>query len=307
MTVERSIWLVSDGRSGSTWLSSLLNHRGSFSEYFEPLHMHFTPQLSNELLIPYARPGKLPQLYRDFYSGVFSKTLLLPRSGPSSPERSLLLAKDIHALLIAKAVSCEFPSVDVICLVRDPIEVASSKLTLNEWKWFREPKQLLENEELREDWLRSHEELIQNAETQFQKYIVLWAIMHFVFLHQFDSDEIIYLYYKDSFAVLKEKLDAILSRVAVTLDPAKFRTAYYSRSTTDLIETPRYRPSPSEREYAVSVIQAFGLTALFNQTQCSFRDRMQWRYLRDAARSLTPAKARAKFRQILSERYTSEE
>lgn len=259
---ERHVWLVSDARSGSTWFSSLLNHRSTFAEYFEPLHSHFSPELANEPLIPYVRPGKLPELYRNFYSSIFQKTLVLPRSGPSGPDRKLVLVKDIHAMLIARAVSCEFPLVDVVCLVRNPIDVASSKLGLNKWIWFREPKELLQNPYLREDWLAPYEEIVHAAETQFQKYIVLWALMYYVFAQQFSSDTVTYVYYGKSRAALRDTVDAILERAAgVKGDARKFELAFEKRNQETV---QRYRPSYSELEYAVSIVSAFELNTFLD-------------------------------------------
>jgi hypothetical protein len=273
MTVRggRHVWLVSDARSGSTWFSSLINHRGTFAEYFEPLHSQFSPHLANEPLIPYARPGKLPELYRNFYSGVFQKSLVLPHSGPSRLDRKLVLVKDIHAMLIAKAVSLEFPLVDVVCLIRDPIDVVSSKLGLSGWTWFREPKELLQNAYLREDWLGRFEAIIQAAETQFQKYIVLWASMYYVFSQQFGSDNITYAYYGEGHAALKDTVDAILQRaIGMRGIATEYELAFKKPSRTQ-VTMERYRPNCSEVEYAVSIVSAFGLNKLLDPSWPHFR------------------------------------
>jgi Sulfotransferase domain len=271
----RHIWLVSDARSGSTWFSSMLNHRSTFAEYFEPLHSHFSSELANEPLIPYARPGKLPDLYRNFYSGIFQKSLVLPHSGPSGHDRKLVLIKDIHAMLIARAVSYEFPLVDVVCLVRDPIDVASSKLGLSEWIWFREPKELLQNPYLREDWLARYEKIIQAAETQFQKYVVLWASMYYVFSQQFSSDDVTYVKYGEDLATLKGTVDIILERAAgVKGDAREFELAFKTPSRTQ-VAMQRYKPSHGELEYAVSIVSTFGLNNLLDPSwpHCGSRGR----------------------------------
>src|SRR5688572_637852 len=32
------LWLIGDGRSGTTWAANLLNHRGRYRQLFEPFH-----------------------------------------------------------------------------------------------------------------------------------------------------------------------------------------------------------------------------------------------------------------------------
>src|ERR1700722_3672573 len=180
----RHIWLVSDGRSGSTWLSALINHAQMFAEYFEPLHSDYTPSLQGDPLIPYIRPGHVPDRYRDLYRRVFRREFVGPRSGPRDKNRSSVLVKDIHALLSVRAISEEHPDVGIVCLIRDPVEVAISKLRVA-WHWVREPMTFVRNPELREDWLQPYAGAIQTANTQFEKYVAIWAIMHFVFCQHF--------------------------------------------------------------------------------------------------------------------------
>ncbi len=264
MTSKRHIWLVSDGRSGSTWFASLLNHRGTFAEYFEPLHCHFSPELAGEPQIPYIRPGCDLSLYMDFYSRVFDKSFSLPRAGPTNKHRSSVLVKDIHALLLVKAVSSKLPDVDVVCLFRDPIEVAMSKLALDEWYWFREPVHLLKNEKLRQDWLVSHEEVIRAAQTQFEKYVALWAIMYNVVSRQFEDQGITYVNYNGSFSQIIDKVSIILDKAEVgAVDAPAFESAYNSRSKTERSDIRRFRPKRGEMDYAISVIESFWVIKLF--------------------------------------------
>ena len=203
-TKGRNIWLVSDGRSGSTWISSLINHRPYFAEYFEPLHSDFTPEMLGEPLIRYVRPGELPELYRYLYGRIFNRKWSSPWSGPKYPEHQSVLIKDIHALLLAKALTDEAPTLDVVCLIRDPVQVAVSKLRQGARReWFGEPAQLLADTALRHDWLLPFEAEIRAAKTQFQKYVILWAIMYHVMKQQFGKSTS-YIRYHDGYSRIRE-------------------------------------------------------------------------------------------------------
>jgi FkbM family methyltransferase len=262
----RQVWLVSDGRSGSTWLSSILNHRKNFAEYFEPLHSMFSPELFGEPLITYERPGQLSDKIRDFYAHVFSRKWSLPRSGPNNPENRSVLVKDIHALLLAKAVSAEFPKIEVVCLVRDPVAVAASKLTMESRGsvWFREPALLLRNELLRSDWLSPFEKIIWEASTQFEKYVMLWAIMYHIISRQFEQSKITYVRYSDS----QERIIEIANKFSYVendseVGNSELISAFKTRSRTDApLDAAKYVPSKRELEYSQEIVRVFGLEDL---------------------------------------------
>ena len=270
-TLERNIWLVSDGRSGSTWISSLINHRQFFAEYFEPLHAQQTPELKGEPLIRYARSGELPQLYRYLYGRILQKKWSSQWSGPKYAERSRVLIKDIHALLLAKALAAEAPTLDVVCLVRDPVHVAVSKLRQGaRARWFGEPAQLLADAALRHDWLSPFEDEIRGAETQFEKYVILWAIMYHVITRQF-GQSISYIRYHDSYALIRESIGSILEQTgAPQIEDSQFGIAFSDRSKTDdpdKIET--YEPTDVEVGYAQHIVKLFDLEELLAPRETS--------------------------------------
>ena len=302
----RHIFLVSDGRSCSTWFASLLNHGCHFSYYFEPLENGFLPNLAGEKKIPYldskrlsehsygrfgkvlrkgrsllrlnyclkdpdgvilyARPGHLSEGHREFYASVFRNEWSSARSGPWYADSPSTLVKDVSALLLAKAISQEMPSVDVVCLIRNPVEVASSKLALNNWGWFREPVQLLANSQLTHDWLMPFAGEIRQAKTQFQKYVVLWAIMHHVVMQQFEGRNITYVRCHDDPTQIKKKVSHIINRsLSVAVDDAKYEQALTARSPTDRPKGVQlYRPTRSEIDYAAAIIKSFGLAELLD-------------------------------------------
>ena len=268
-TNEHYVWLVSDGRSGSTWLSSLLNYRQTFAEYFEPLHSMFSPEFFGDPLIMYERPGHLSDKLRTFYARTFSRRWSSRRSGPSNPERKSVLVKDIHALLLAKAVSAELPEIEVVCLVRDPAAVASSKLMMEKHgaAWFREPALLLQNELLLSDWLLPFEKAISEARTQFQKYVMLWAIMYHVISRQFVPSQITFVRHTDSQERILEIANKF-SHAEHDRQGAKiqFADAFNSRSRTDAPKgSAKYTPSQWELEYSQEIVHMFGLEHILSE------------------------------------------
>ena len=41
---KNTIWLIGSGRSGTTWISSIINYKGDYRELFEPFHV-FIPEM----------------------------------------------------------------------------------------------------------------------------------------------------------------------------------------------------------------------------------------------------------------------
>ena len=64
----RNTWLISDGRSGSTWFADLLAAGSDCVTYFEPMHSVKNFELAEEPLIRYFPPGAAPPNYVQFVS-----------------------------------------------------------------------------------------------------------------------------------------------------------------------------------------------------------------------------------------------
>ncbi len=263
MARRKHIWLLSDGRSGSTWMSGLINARGDFREYFEPLHSARTPEFSGEPLIPYARGGAAALKYVAFYRRVFAGEFALEGCGPSGPADGPIIVKDIHALLIARATLDGLADVRPICLVRHPLDVARSKLALDDWTWLREPAQLLQDRALAEDWLAPYEAHIRAAQRPFEKYVALWAILHLVFSRS--VGEALYIRYDADPARLKQQVDDVRASAGLpALAPGEFARAYLARSRTAAAR-PKPEATPAERDYADAMIESFGLRGLLGE------------------------------------------
>jgi FkbM family methyltransferase len=253
------IWLVSDGRSGSTWLESLIGSSAPFASYFEPMHATMNPALKGEPLVRYIRPGQVPQKYIDLYQAVFSRQFRHKRAGPYRPQHQSVVVKDIHALMSARAISAVFPSVKVVCLVRHPVDVAKSKMRLKDWLWLKEPSALLDQAELHRDWLKPFEDTIKAASSQFEKYVAIWCAMYFVFARQFEGSPVDYVRYDDIAVEPNETLSRVFANVK-----GEPRIAppgqVLKRSVTDRPELGvMYDPSEKELHYAECCLDSFGL------------------------------------------------
>lgn len=211
---DEVIWLIGDGRSGTTWVSDLINHDRRYREMFEPFHpqaindMRFL--LPNQYLRPDASDSRLEKVAREIFTGRFNH----PRV--DTENRSVfykgLLIKDIFANLFAYWASIRFPRIKIILLIRNPFSVALSKHKKKHWYWMTDPLELLKQQDLREDYLYPFEDAIREVHRGHDYIlcqILIWAILNYVPLCQFKSGQIHVVFYEDVFTNPNHELSEI--------------------------------------------------------------------------------------------------
>jgi hypothetical protein len=209
------IWLVGSGRSGTTWVSDLLNYNKNYREMFEPFHPHFVKEV--EVLSPhqYVRPGERNQTLERFSSQVFSGKFQHPRvDGYNGFIHKGLLIKDIFANLFARWAFEKFPEIKIIFLIRNPFAVALSILKKSHWFWPSDPSEFLKQETLFEDFLQPYQDLIKRIARDNDpvlKQILIWSIINYVPLRQFRPDDIHVCFYEDIFTEPNVELSRIFN------------------------------------------------------------------------------------------------
>jgi len=193
------IWIVSDGRSGSTWLSSLINSNQEFREIFEPVHCKHALALSKYPLAKYIPVDGDDKVLDSFLLKVFSGNNLYPRADKFTPSyfHRGLLVKDIYANLFLGWACRKFPDIKKVMLIRHPFEVAFSKCKLRNWTWVTDPSELMLQPRLYDDYLKEFKSIILYAKTEFEKYVVYWAIIHYVSFKQLNSGDVSLVFYED--------------------------------------------------------------------------------------------------------------
>ena len=193
------IWLIGDGRSGTTWVSDLINNKKYYRTLFEPFHPQFVKFLQPH---QYLRPGVSHNLLEKMASDVFAGRytgLRVDRDSQSFVFKGLLI-KDIFANLISFWVATQFQKVKIVLLIRNPFSVALSKFKKKGAFWTTEPMDFLKQQNLYEDYLHPFESLI--VKTSLKKdyilsQVLIWSIINYVPLCQFNPDQIHTVFYED--------------------------------------------------------------------------------------------------------------
>ena len=192
---QNKIWLLGDGRSGTTWLSNLVNYSGRYRLVFEPFHPTAEQGMLPFGALPYVRPGESYPEFEAYVRSVFSGRFQSYWSDQFTRGFWFegLLVKSIFSHLFAAWAAGFLPGASRLLILRHPCAVAASKRAL---RFQQEPTDLLQQAALRQDYLEGHESLIRRTRDPFLKYVLFWSILHSVLLSQASEAGWFIVYYE---------------------------------------------------------------------------------------------------------------
>ena len=286
---RKVIWLVGEGRSGTTWVFNLLNYHKQYRYMFEPFRPDKVVQMKNYPRFHYIRPESKDENFKKFAHSVF--TGQFRHDHVDAYNKSLfykgLLIKDIFANLFVKWVDNNFPDVQKILLLRHPCAVALSKQKLKHWPWMANPTEFLSNRAMYEDFLIPFKGIIKNANTYFERQIVIWSIVHYVPLRQLSRGEIHLVFYEELCTNPEEELRRLLSYLGDNhndkpLDPRVLEhleiPSKLSRDFSavikgkNLIDGWQKELTTTQIEKAVEILNVFGLGQIYSDGLMPNRD-----------------------------------
>jgi hypothetical protein len=203
-----TVFLAGSGRSGTTWISEILNADRSFRYIFEPFNCRKTAEWRN-----YEFQQYFPRRHDDPQAVAAAAQILSGRvhnAWVDSQNRAILarrrLVKDIRANLMLGWLKEQFPAMPLVLLVREPLAVIASRRRLG-WGPALGLERLRRMPGLVEEHLDPHMGFIESrADDEFAMQVINWCVEHLVPLRQLREGEYHLLSYE---AVLAEPLAAI--------------------------------------------------------------------------------------------------
>jgi sulfotransferase family protein len=268
-----SVFLAGSGRSGTTWVSGMINHRNGYRFVFEPFHPDKVRILRHFRRKQYLRPDDRREEYlgpartiltgelRSLWADRFNRRLVARRR----------LIKDIRANLLLGWMRENFPGMPIVLLLRHPCAVVASRLALG---WRDVLWETMEQEELVEDFLLPMEAEIRAARGGFERHLFSWCIENYVPLRQFGAGEIHLSFYEDFLARPEHELRRLFASLGETFDgrrvyhalkrpsPLSRRDGYPGDTSVDA-----WRRSVTDRqlERTVEVLGLFGLDRVYGE------------------------------------------
>jgi hypothetical protein len=257
---RNSVFLAGSGRSGTTWVSGMINHRNAFRFVFEPFHPGKVGICKNFRRKQYLRPDDRREEYlgpaktiltgglRSFWTDRFNEKLVARRR----------LIKDIRANLLLGWMRANFPGMPIILLLRHPCAVVASRLELG---WRDVLSETMEQEELVEDFL---------VPMEAERHLFTWCIENYVPLKQFGPREIHLCFYENVLTRPEHELPRLFSFLDEGFDGRVYRKLKHPSPLSrqgEFASVDAWRRSVTGRqlERAVEILGLFGLDRVYGE------------------------------------------
>ncbi len=272
---ENSIFVAGSGRSGTTWISNIINYNNQYRFIFEPFHPLQTKILPRKSARPYLRPQDHNESYlkiirailsgqiRDNWTDKFNTKFLCDKR----------LIKEIRANLLLKWIQTNFCHLPLILTLRHPCAIAVSQIRLQHWAWNTDPTQFLTQDKLMADHLESFRTEIEKAKTKFEQHIFLWCIENYIPLNQFSPKEIHLAFYENFCETPQTELDRLFTFLGTTYSNRIWRTMRRPSPVShkdssilsgySLIDNWRNWVTPQQLDRAIEILNLFGLDTIY--------------------------------------------
>ncbi len=271
----RTIFLAGSGRSGTTWLSEVINYRNEYRYVFEPFYpdkVSICKDFRRKQYLrledrreEYLRPARtiLSGGLRNGWADRFNRKHVARRR----------LIKDIRANLLLGWMRANFPGMPQILLLRHPCAVTDSRLKLG---WRDILDDTMEQQDLVEDFLQPLEEEIRNANTPFERSVFLWCIENYVPLRQLEPDSIHIAFYELLCTRPEDEVLRLFAFLGKDFDDELYRNmkrpSSLSRRNSAIVLGERpvdswtRAVSDARRERAVEILSLFGLDRIYGES-----------------------------------------
>jgi Sulfotransferase family len=265
-----SVFLAGSGRSGTTWLSEIINHRRKYRYVFEPFNPREVGPFGHFRTKQYLRPDDQREGYLDPARLALTGALRDPWTdrfnGRIVARRRLI--KDIRANLVLGWIRANFPGMPIILLLRHPCAVVVSRLALG---WRDNLSETMEQRELVEDFLLPMEAEIRAARGDFERHLFLWCIDNYVPMKQLGPQDLHLTFYEDLLVRPQAELQSLFTFLGEDFDDRLYRRmrrlSPLGRKNTcrPSLEGWRTRVSDHQLQRTMEILRLFGLDHLYGE------------------------------------------
>jgi hypothetical protein len=232
--VKDTVFLASMGRSGSTFLSNIINYDNRFRVMFEPFRASMVAEAKDFIYPYYIRPdnddaGLLLSAQKIISGRVGSKWINRENRAVFPKAR---LIKEIRSNLFLKWLHSHFPEMKVVLLVRHPCAVAASWLSAGFADSREVRDRLLANRHFIADTDNTLIEEYQKANSDFERLVFLWCFSYHVPFRQFRRDELHTVFYENLILNPGAEIMNLFGFLGRKYAEEGIRDAYYKPSST---------------------------------------------------------------------------
>lgn len=292
--IENTVFLCGTSRSGTTWISNIINYKNIYRYIFEPFHPKYVSLFTNYYDRKYIPTNSLDNLIFQDMKKIISGQLRSPWSDQYNKKfiSTKRLIKATRANLFISWLNNYFPQMPIILLLRHPCAVANSKLQLKLKYQTREWDTTLDRYLTQSNLLadlkfplslinqieKAHHNYKQSGDI-FENCIFAWCIENYVPLMQIKNKLVtknpIYIcFYEDFCLDLKQSAGRIFNFLEQTNDQKVLSLASKPSSqsqessailTNKNLLTNWQDNITQEQQYrAIEIVSSFGLDSLYN-------------------------------------------
>lgn len=260
-----AVFLAGSGRSGTTWLSTMIGAANHSRFIFEPFDPRRVPICGGFLRKQYLRPDDSRPEFLHAAERILSGSL---RDRWTDRHNRKILArrrviKDIRANLLLGWLHSHFPEMPVVLLLRHPCAVADSRLRLG---WRDNLDEVMSQKDLIEDHLRPFEAGILSARNPFERSVFMWCIENFVPLKQLGQNGALIVFHESLLKDPERELERLSGFLGEVFDPARMMHGMPDSPTRErLIYGWTERIDGAHTERAAGILRLFGLDRLYGE------------------------------------------
>ena len=207
----KTLFLSSGARTGSTWVSEIINFENDYRFMFEPFSMvvplrpSWAPRLEPDDRLRYIRPecedADLVEQAARVVSGRFRHPVVDQYNYNMRVAFDRRLLKETKSNLFLKWLHRRFPQMRLLLLMRHPIPTVLSRLhdvaEIDRSRRDAEYRSLIFGQpELVEDHLAPFRAVLESATTVVEQRLAVWCVQNYVPLRQFAAGEVHVMFYE---------------------------------------------------------------------------------------------------------------
>ena len=225
-----TVLLAGMGRSGTTWLSEIINYNNTFRYMFEPFNYERVKEAEPFGARKYLRPESTDERFifpaARILTGRIRNPWIDKRNRRFIATRRLI--KVVRANLFLRWLYVNFPAIPIVFTIRHPLAVIHSAQKLG---WKPALPLLLQQKELVSDFLEDFLCYLPSLKDEFEKYIFSWCIEHYVLFRQFNYEDLCMVFYEDMRSQPEREVRRVFDFLGLTFEKS-FMDAWAKPSFT---------------------------------------------------------------------------
>ena len=187
--IKNTVLVVGSGRSGTTWVTNLLNADNAFRYIFEPFHPQECPYMREYPEVLYLSPKTRDRNFEELARRILKGHVHLAWTDRYNKRyiSSKRIVKCIRLMLSFDWIHLHFPTIPIIYILRHPLAVINSRMNMiSKYPFWSVSKNQIN--ELRETLIDDYPNYFSfgdiNLESEFQRQLVYWCIINRIALDQ---------------------------------------------------------------------------------------------------------------------------